>query len=67
MANKSRYQKFETETINRQEIKNAPYNPRIMSKGEKKRLKENIAEHGLVSTLTWNRRTGNLVGGASTA
>lgn len=29
----------------------------------KKRLKENIAKHGLVSALTWNRRTGNLVGG----
>jgi hypothetical protein len=29
----------------------------------KKRLKANIAKHGLVAALTWNRRTGNLVGG----
>lgn len=31
--------------------------------GAKKRLKKNIARHGLVSALTWNKRTGNLVGG----
>lgn len=60
---KSKFQAYETETINRQDIKNAPYNPRIMDKSAKKRLKENIAKHGLVSALTWNKRTGNLVGG----
>lgn len=60
---KSRYQNYDTETINRSEIKNAPYNPRIMDAKAKKRLKEGIAKHGLVSALTWNRRTGNLVGG----
>ena len=60
---KSKYQKYDTETINRSEIKNAPYNPRIMDDKAKKRLKQNIAKHGLVAALTWNRRTGNLVGG----
>lgn len=60
---KSRFQNYDTETINRSEIKNAPYNPRIMDAKAKKRLKEGIAKHGLVSALTWNRRTGNLVGG----
>lgn len=60
---KSKYQAFETETIRRDQIQNAPYNPRIMDKGAKKRLKENIRKHGLVSSLTWNKRTGNLVGG----
>ena len=44
-------------------IKNAPYNPRIMDEKAKKRLKKNIAKHGLVAALTWNKRTGNLVGG----
>ena len=62
MAN-SKYQKFKIETINRADIKNAEYNPRIMDKEAKKRLKENLKRHGLVSTLTWNRKTGNLVGG----
>lgn len=60
---KSRYQNYDTETINRSDIKNAPYNPRIMDAKAKKRLKQNIAKHGLVSALTWNKRTGNLVGG----
>ena len=60
---KSKYQAYDTETISRDMIKNAPYNPRIMDEGAKKRLRKNIAKHGLVSALTWNRRTGNLVGG----
>ena len=60
---KSKFQAYETETIHRSQIKNAPYNPRIMDEGAKKRLRKNIAKHGLVAALTWNRRTGNLVGG----
>ena len=59
----SKYQAYETEVISRSQIKNAPYNPRIMDDGAKKRLKKNIAKHGLVAALTWNKRTGNLVGG----
>lgn len=59
----SKYQKFDTEVISRSEIKNAEYNPRIMDKNAKARLKKVIREHGLVSAITWNKRTGNLVGG----
>lgn len=59
----SKYQKFKIETINRSDIQNAEYNPRIMDKEAKKRLREGLKKHGLVSTLTWNKRTGNLVGG----
>ena len=59
----SKYQSFDTETINRGDIKNAPYNPRIMDAKAKKRLRANISKHGLVASLTWNKRTGNLVGG----
>ena len=59
----SKYQKFKIETINRADIQNAEYNPRIMDKEAKKRLREGLKKHGLVSTLTWNKRTGNLVGG----
>ncbi len=60
---KSKFQNYDTETIHRSQIKNAPYNPRIMDKAAQKRLRNNIRKHGLVSALTWNRRTGNLVGG----
>lgn len=46
---RSKYQAYDTETINRSDIKNAPYNPRIMDPKAKKRLKQNIAKHGLVA------------------
>lgn len=59
----SKFQAFETDTIRRDQIKNAEYNPRYMDKASKARLKKGIRENGLVSALTWNRRTGNLVGG----
>lgn len=62
-CNTSKYQNYDTETINRQQIKNADYNPRLIDKEAKKRLKDGIRKHGLVSALTWNKRTGNLVGG----
>lgn len=62
MAN-SKYQNFKVETISRADIKNAEYNPRIMNKESKKRLRQAIKSHGLVSAITWNKRTGNLVGG----
>lgn len=62
MAN-SKYQNFEVKSISRAEIKNAEYNPRIMDKEAKKRLREGLKKHGLVSAITWNKRTGNLVGG----
>lgn len=63
MMAKSKFQNYDTETIHRSQIKNAPYNPRIMDKAAQKRLRDNIRKHGLVSALTWNKRTGNLVGG----
>ena len=60
---KSKFQNFEMQTINRQSIKNADYNPRFMGEKERKKLRNAIKENGLVSALTWNKRTGNLVGG----
>lgn len=62
-ANVSKYQTYEIETINRKEIKNAPYNPRTIDADAKKRLKEGLRKHGLVQPIVYNKRTGNLVGG----
>lgn len=59
----SKYQKCESIQINRIDIKNAPYNPRKISKQNFNKLKKVIKEKGLVNTITWNKRTGNLVGG----
>lgn len=51
------------EEIHRSQIHGAPYNHRVISDGARKRLRKFLAKHGLVSPLTWNRRTGNLVSG----
>lgn len=59
----SKFQKYETETISRSKIRNAPYNPRVMADTAKKLLRKNLKKHGLVEALVWNKRTGNLVGG----
>lgn len=63
MGNKSKYQKYIVETINRADIKNADYNPRLIDDENKKKLKKALQKHGLVEAIVWNRRTGNLVGG----
>jgi hypothetical protein len=63
MSKIAKNQKFEIETINRKDIKNADYNPRVINSGNKKRLKKALKDHGLVEPLTWNRRTGNLIAG----
>lgn len=59
----SKFQKFQTERIERNKIKLADYNPRTIDKHARKKLKEKIKTGGLIDTLIWNRRTGNLVGG----
>lgn len=59
----AKYQKFEVEIIHRSKIKNAPYNPRFIDDEARKRLKKGLKTFGLVSTLVWNKRTGNLVSG----
>jgi len=62
-SSKSKYQRSEPELIQRTQIKNAEYNPRGISKEARKRLKDMLAKHGLVSSPVWNKRTGNLVSG----
>ena len=59
----SKHVSFTPENIHRREIKNAPYNPRQISKEARSRLKKNIATIGLVAPIVWNRTTGNIVGG----
>lgn len=62
-AQASKFQKFDMDTISRDQIHGAEYNPRIISEDAKKRLRKMLAKHGLVQPLVWNRRTGNLVSG----
>lgn len=60
---RSQFEKFESRQIHRSLIKNAAYNPRVISDKSKKLLRDNIRRVGLVAPVTWNERTGNIVGG----
>lgn len=63
MSNLTKYQKFTAVTIQRSEIKNAPYNPRQIKQTNLARLREGVKKHGLVGAITWNATTGHVVGG----
>lgn len=58
-----RYEKFEMVMVERQQINNAPYNPRTISAKAKEKLRKNLEEVGLIQPITWNRQTGNIVSG----
>lgn len=63
MTNKTKYQKSEKRTVQRSELRGAPYNPRKIAPASAKRLRESLKSHGLVGGIVWNQRTGNVVGG----
>jgi hypothetical protein len=56
-------QTFQAVEINRSQIQNAPYNPRVMGAEARRRLKNALKKLGLLQPLVWNVRSGNLVGG----
>lgn len=49
--------------LHRRDIQGAPYNPRTITDKERKKLLRNIKTRGLLNSLVWNRRSGNLVSG----
>lgn len=51
------------EIVHRSQLKNAPYNPRVLNEKERAALKRGIKKLGMLGTPTWNRRTSNMVGG----
>lgn len=63
MPRVSSYQGYRQGRVARRDIKGAPYNPRTIDKAARKELTRIIRSKKLVSSLTWNERTGNLVGG----
>lgn len=62
-SRKCSYEAFHATVVHRSDIKNAPYNPRVMSDAARKKLRRNLKDRGLMCPLTWNRRTGNIVSG----
>jgi hypothetical protein len=50
--------------VRRQQLKFAPYNPRVMDQYAAKGLKESIkSTKGLIEPVVWNERTGNVIAG----
>jgi hypothetical protein len=56
-------QKFVPGRVHRRQIKNAPYNPRQIDEHARKKLFNKLKTRGLLASLTWNKRTGNLLSG----
>lgn len=57
------FDNYIVETVNRQQLRGAPYNPRVMTEAERKKLAAGIKKHGMLAPPTWNKRTGNIVSG----
>lgn len=55
--------RYEVIEVHRTQIKNAPYNPRIMGDAERRNLAGIISKLGNLGPPNWNRRSGNIIGG----
>lgn len=62
-ATHCQFERWKPSTVSRRELKNAPYNPRVISDRAKDLLKKNLGTVGLLEPIIWNRKTGNIVGG----
>lgn len=60
---KTEHQKYVVETWRRSQIREADYNPRVITDQSKKKLKEKMKAVGLLQPLVVNRRTCTLVSG----
>lgn len=59
----NKYEKYNIIEIDRKALKDAPYNPRIISEKNKEKLKENIKKIGLIEPPIYNKRTNHIVSG----
>lgn len=62
-AQLAKCQRFQIKRIHRSQLKGAPYNPRRITDANKRKLKASVAKNGMVGAITWNERTGFIVGG----
>jgi hypothetical protein len=56
-------EKFEVQKLPRSALKKADYNPRTLTDKARKKLAKGIEKLGLLAPITYNKRTGNIVGG----
>lgn len=54
---------YVVEKLPRSRLINAEYNPRTITADAKRKLRDGLKRHGIVTPPVWNRRTGNIVGG----
>jgi hypothetical protein len=54
---------YEVVEVHRSELKDAPYNPRIMDDKARAKLKRGIKRIGNLGPPIWNRRSGHIIGG----
>jgi len=57
------FEKYKIVEVDRKDLKNAPYNPRVITETAKKKLRKNIKKVGLLEPPVWNALSGNLVSG----
>ena len=62
-ANANSVENYVMMTIRRSQIKNATWNPRVISPENRARLKKGIKKKGLLGPINWNLRSGNVLGG----
>jgi hypothetical protein len=66
-AQVTRFQAFVPTRIHRRQVTNAPYNPRTISDENRKQLRASLdSDHGgfgLITSITWNKLSGNITGG----
>jgi len=60
---KTKHEKYVMQTISRESISLAEYNPRFIDEANRKALEQGLKKHGLVEPLVWNKRSGRLVSG----
>jgi ParB-like chromosome segregation protein Spo0J len=49
--------------VARSSLRDAEYNPRVLADSERRKLRAGLKKHGMVAPITWNKRTGHVVGG----
>jgi hypothetical protein len=57
------YERFRNVVVHRSQLKNAPYNPRIITANARRKLKASLKKLKRIGPENWNPRTGNIVGG----
>jgi hypothetical protein len=56
-------ERYEIAEVDRSQLVNAPYNPRILNDKARRKLKAGIKKVGLLAPPIWNQRTGHIVSG----